>query len=198
MHVLPLALLVTIRLYDSFGVPPGELQAATLAAEASLRSASVQPVWLVCPTQEHIETDNTAGCGNLPEAGELLVRIVRAPSATPSAETLGFASVDTERRHGTLATVYGDRVAVLAARGDVDRATLLGRAIAHEVGHLLLGTAAHARRGLMRPTWTVNEMHRGMPADWLFSRSEAGALVSASMASAAREPELRPSARAGQ
>ena len=34
---------------------------------------------------------------------------------------------------------------------------VLGRALAHEIGHFLLGTATHAERGLMRPAFTANE-----------------------------------------
>ena len=34
---------------------------------------------------------------------------------------------------------------------------VLGRALAHEIGHFLLGTATHAQRGLMRPAFTANE-----------------------------------------
>jgi hypothetical protein len=37
----------------------------------------------------------------------------------------------------------------------------LGRAIAHEIGHYLLRSTTHDRRGLMRPVFTVDEMMDG-------------------------------------
>jgi hypothetical protein len=34
---------------------------------------------------------------------------------------------------------------------------LLGRVVAHELGHVLLETTAHSKRGLMRPVFSVND-----------------------------------------
>ena len=68
--------------------------------------------------------------------------------------TLGDSLVDTRLRGGALATIYVNRVATLAGRCDVDVQTLLARAVAHEIGHLLLGTSAHASSGLMRAAWS--------------------------------------------
>jgi hypothetical protein len=178
MHLLPLALLVTVRLYDSFGLTPGELRSATLTADAALHSGSVRAAWVVCPTAP-AQDDNTMGCTGVPNAGELLVRIVKAPAQTSSAETLGFASVDLEVHHGTLATIFADRAARLAADAQVEPSTVLGYAIAHELGHLLLGTATHARSGLMRSSWTTDEIRRHYRVDWVFSPADRSALISA-------------------
>jgi hypothetical protein len=52
-------------------------------------------------------------------------------------------------------------------------ATLLGRAIAHEIGHLLLGSAEHPRLGLMRALWSHDELRGRKPAHWGFSAREA-------------------------
>jgi hypothetical protein len=49
---------------------------------------------------------------------------------------------------------------------------LLGRAIAHEIGHLLLGTASHACAGLMRARWLTGELQRDWPLDWVLSVPE--------------------------
>ena len=35
---------------------------------------------------------------------------------------------------------------------------LLGRVMAHEIGHILLGTHAHSRTGIMRAVWTDHEL----------------------------------------
>jgi hypothetical protein len=80
--------------------------------------------------------------------------------------------IDVERRAGTLATVYADRVTKLAELSGADPGQLLGRAIAHEIGHLLLGTTRHADRGLMRGVWTSVELHRDRAWDWSLSRED--------------------------
>jgi hypothetical protein len=64
-------------------------------------------------------------------------------------------------------------VSAAAARLGVDRATLLGRTLAHELGHLLLGTNAHAPRGLMRARWADAVVRNDVTHDWQFSRREA-------------------------
>ncbi len=62
-----------------------------------------------------------------------------APASTPG--SLGFSFVDIGRKAGTLATVFADRVQALAAIAGVDDGELLGRVIAHEIAHLLIGTS---------------------------------------------------------
>jgi hypothetical protein len=180
MPLLPLALLVTIRVYDSAGLPAADLRAAMRTAETALRSAAVGPAWVVCPPPPAVPPDNSTGCTGLPQESDLLVRIVRAPTTVASPDTLGFAAVDTAAGRGTLATVFADRVARFAARAGIEDATLVGYAIAHEIGHLLLGTDAHAPSGLMRAAWTTTEMTRRLPRDWRFSRDDVARLASAS------------------
>ncbi len=46
---------------------------------------------------------------------------------------------------------------------------LLGRAIAHEVGHLLLPGGRHSPSGLMRAPWVYEELMENRREDWVFS-----------------------------
>ena len=57
-----------------------------------------------------------------------------------------------------------------------DVAVLLGRVAAHELGHLMMHTTAHARRGLMRPNWTPYEVRRNRLADWEFTAEDVTAM----------------------
>ena len=191
MHVLPLAALVIIRLYDTYGIPPADTRAAMRTAGAVLATASVKPAWVVCP----VSLENADGCG-IADVNEMFVRIVRSPKPNAEDDRLGYASVDTAMRHGVLATVFADRVTSLAARARTDRATLLGYAIAHEVGHLLIGTIDHASAGVMRPHWSARDLQIIAAGQWRFSRAEAAAMVSAAASLAARAPALPPPARA--
>ena len=52
----------------------------------------------------------------------------------------------------------------------VSSGELLGRAMAHEIGHLILGTTQHDSRGLMRGRWTVIELQNNRPWDWSLPR----------------------------
>jgi hypothetical protein len=72
-----------------------------------------------------------------------------------------------------LATVDPELVLRIARGSAVDFATLLGRAIAHEIGHLLLGHSRHSRVGLMRAIWSQDEIRGIRPTNWQFSAAEA-------------------------
>jgi hypothetical protein len=58
---------------------------------------------------------------------------------------------------GTYASVFLSRVKDAAAEANVPRDIVLAYAIAHEVGHLLLGANAHTPQGLMKATWGLAE-----------------------------------------
>jgi len=167
MSLILTALLVAklplvVRTYDSAGVEARVLEHARQSAGVTLAAAGLDPIWRPC---------HASGCVGTPKPHEVIVRIVRATVASERG-SLGFAAVDVADHAGTLATVYVDRVEALAAQAGVDPGELLGRAIAHEIGHLLLGTAAHARSGLMRATWKTGELQRDLPLDWIFSESQ--------------------------
>jgi hypothetical protein len=111
-------------------------------------------------------------------AGELSLRIVRSvvPSNYAGQLPLGDALIDPQSGAGTLATVYIDRVEWMARQTGTDSRALLGRAIAHELGHLLMPTSGHSTRGLMRAIWSGAELRRGRARDWAFEPREVAAI----------------------
>jgi hypothetical protein len=82
---------------------------------------------------------------------------------------LGFAAVGDESRAGILATVYYESVETVARSSGLTISRLLGRAIAHEVGHLLLPGGGHSPSGLMRAPWAHQELMENRQEDWVFS-----------------------------
>ena len=154
---------LTVRVYDNADVPKAALRAAFETAADALRPADVEVTWLSC-------TVSSGGrCTEPLRRGDVMVRLVRAGKASPSDdESLGTALVDPATGTGVLATVYVDRVERLVRGSEGDLGTVLGRAMAHEIGHLLMGRASHAVRGLMRPRWTRAEVTRNVKADWGF------------------------------
>jgi hypothetical protein len=169
---------VLIRTYNNYGLTASAMVAARVRAGGILQNAGLQAVWRDCST----------GCADPLGPGELLVRIVAAPEGVV-AQSLGSALVNLQDRSGALATVYADRVSLVAARTGVDAATLLGRAIAHEIGHLLLGSAQHSAAGLMRAFWSDRELHRDLAADWTWSPEDLSRLTRGFVARA--EPSRR-------
>jgi hypothetical protein len=162
---------LAVRVYDNANAPKGALRAALDMAAQTLRPADVDVTWISCSA-------SSGGRCTVPLGrGELMVRLVRSAKGAPDDdESLGTALVDPATGTGVLATVYVDRVERLAHESDGDFGTLLGRAMAHEIGHLLIGRSAHARHGLMRPRWTRAEVTRNAPADWGFDAADVRAI----------------------
>jgi hypothetical protein len=158
-----MTLLLVVRMYDVVGIPADTATSARATAARILSSAGINTLWTQCP------------CDAAVTSAELLVRIVAAPPSSENA-SLGFSYVDVEQRRGTLATVFADRVHALAQASGVADADLLGRAIAHEIAHLLLGTRDHADVGLMRGEWTSIELARNRPIDWQLTRADSARL----------------------
>jgi hypothetical protein len=159
---------VSVRVYKSPEVTSDVLRAALNVAEATFAAASVSVAWKVCGPGE---------CQTPPSTEERLVRLVRSPKAgNHDTRCLGDALIDSQRRTGVLATVYVDRVLALVHRLDIDHATLLGRTIAHELGHLLLATNAHGASGLMRELWSPEELVESRASDWVLRPIEVAAI----------------------
>ena len=148
-----------------------DIRTARRTASAILGRAGIHVEWFECALPGEVIAD---ACNQPPQWNELLVRVVSAGAVhgPRDVDTLGFAIVDPDLGVGSLATVYADRVAVLAQGAGVDAAELLGRTMAHEVGHLLLGTNRHAARGLMRASWSSADLRRNRETQWLFGVKE--------------------------
>jgi hypothetical protein len=174
----PTATLVplTVRVYNSAAVAPGDLGRALETADRAVSDTAVALDWRICGGRATGPGgDGSDGCEAALLPGELIIRIVSAPATpvTPGYLPLGDALIDTDARDGVLATIYADRVRRTAREAQIDEPTLLGRAVAHELGHLLMASTAHGARGLMRAAWLQRELRRNQPDDWVFAPSEA-------------------------
>ena len=162
-----------VRVYNTAAIPGREVKAAQRVAESIFRRARIGLRWRECrtPSGPSAAADDT--CTNLLEPGEVMVRLTALGAAEPSKAVFGYALVDGHAQLGTLATVFADRVSATAARLHVERATLIGRTLAHELGHLLLGSNSHSARGVMRAWWSDANLRRWKGSDWHFSDGEA-------------------------
>jgi len=84
---------------------------------------------------------------------------------------LGFSRVTPDG--GSYANVQMDLVEEVAwQRQRVSAGQVLGHAVAHEIGHMLMGSNSHSPRGLMRAAWKDNELLDMAARHLLFSRQE--------------------------
>jgi hypothetical protein len=166
---------VVLRAYDYANISIELLAAARVEAEQIFQRAHITMRWIDCAVPGR--KDGAPCVEPLAPGRDLMLRLVDRPPANAAEAArvvaLGESMVDREERGGVLMTVDLFRVRTVGERASVGIAVLLGRAIAHEVGHLLLGSADHPRLGLMRARWSNDELRGLKPASWGFSAREA-------------------------
>lgn len=182
---------ITIRVYDTVERPAAERGAAIAAAATIFTNADLSIAWLDCG-----RGGADYPCAHTRQPRDMVVRIVarataadtgalNAITANDDADTereaaaeptlhLGSAAVTGTARTGVVATIYADHVRRVARRTGVEFGLLLGRAMAHEIGHLLPGSDGHTSSGLMRAVWTDGELRENRAADWVFSAGPKG------------------------
>ena len=84
----------------------------------------------------------------------------RVTAVRPAHNSMGVTPSADDGTRGTAAYVFADRVAAFATDGRLDQAMILGCALAHELGHLLLPVNAHTRDGIMRANWDAKSIAR--------------------------------------
>jgi hypothetical protein len=173
---------VVVRVYET---GTGDLALRTAAIHTA--SSIVELAGIIVEWYDCTENGRRPVCQDARRSGNFIARIMPtltpgAPLRKPSVEALGtqgdaepplgFAVVDPDTQAGKMATVFHDQVDAVARRTGVARSELLGRALAHEVGHLLLGVLGHSRSGIMRAVWTDDELTRDRPEDWVFASAD--------------------------
>lgn len=136
-----------VALYDA------EHHAAALFAEAGVRIT-----WL-----DYSHKQRRARCQPENSSADFFLRIVFAFGTMPQgsgADALGRSTIPpagyTYVPCGTAAVFY-DRVMAFASVWDPNSGEILGDALAHELGHLLLGPL-HSPQGIMKAFWTFDDL----------------------------------------
>ena len=164
---------ITVRVYQTASLPSTLEQRSLTEAETVLRAARVDVRWRSCTGLSR----RPATCDAPPEPSELSLRVLReGPTHQYTSFPLGDAIVVRRPGDGTLASVDFNHVARVAEAAQTDVAVLLGRVAAHELGHLLMHSSAHAPHGLMRANWTLREVQQNRAADWAFTAWDVAAL----------------------
>ncbi len=188
-----LAVTIVIRSYNNAGVPAVDLAAARGHAEAVLQDAGLNIVWADCWAGRGPSAESDPRCQE-PVGGDIVLRLQKSRETDRSKfVSMGFSLVKTAGTTPFLSTVYVDRTESVARVASTDARRVLGLAIAHEIGHVLLNSNTHSVTGLMRADWSRNELRRTDGSAWRFLDTEA-AIVRA----AARERQSALAERTAQ
>ena len=160
MHILVL---------DYADVPPRVLAEAEQETSRIFGPARLQFRWTDCGTRQSPHLPSP--CEGTGVAGEIRLRILPRPLNHNFANSVfGFATAP------TYASVYYEsarRLIQTVTDSNSNISVILGCLIAHEIGHLLLGTDQHTASGIMQASWDIHQIQRALRGTLGFSSQQA-------------------------
>jgi len=164
-----------VKLFNYAKVSQRTLSEAKETATAIFRREGIHIEWLDCPISPE-EVDQYPACTavsspltpNMKLIDEVMTKgFPRRPGE------LGFALLDGQTGYGTDSWIFFQKVRDSAEATSSGLRLVLGNAMAHELGHLLLGTGQHTRTGIMRPDWDRESLRRAERGELGFTREQA-------------------------
>jgi hypothetical protein len=89
------------------------------------------------------------------------------------------------------AVILYDRVYDLAAYKRIEVAPILGVAMAHEIGHLLLQSGEHSSEGIMRRNWSSTDFQSAAQSGLHFTAEQSRRMRDEVLSWSAQPPEAR-------
>jgi hypothetical protein len=161
---------VTLRVAGEGVVDARSLTLARRELAKTLGQAGLGALWLTC-TPGVADWRSADPCERDREPAEFWVRIVRHNPSAVRPDVLAFAEIDDDLGMRS-AGVYYPAIVETAARHGIPAGIVMGAALAHEVGHLVLGAKAHSHHGLMSPDWRREQFERLSTTSLSFSEKD--------------------------
>jgi len=188
---------ITVRVYNYAGVSRGTLARAEEEASTIFREAGIETRWQDCPTS-HAEEEAFPTCAQLLGPAGVDVRILPRSMAArlrSPRERLGLA-LPSQGGFASSAWVFFHRVEELAKSRIASPSQVLACALAHEIGHLLLGPNQHSSVGIMRAHLGRDELKRASQGQLLFTLPQCQLMRAEVMVRVQAGPTPNDSARA--
>ena len=139
-------------------------------ASRVLRDVGVEVIWDNC-LQGTLRGASIDHCAEVSFPFHFDLRIIRS-SRNLKASTVGISFFADDGK-GCCADVFYQPIEQLQNETDVSPSVVLGYAMAHELGHLLLGINSHTPNGLMRAHWTREDLDNASRANLWFSYEQS-------------------------
>jgi len=157
---------ITVRVLNPAHVPARTAAQAERAAASIFRRAGVELDWVDC--------DVPLACRGELGALEFWLHLREPAPAVLHGDALGYAVLThVPRNEGGYAAVSWQAVRTLADSMELDPAPILGVSIAHELGHVLLGSHSHSRDGVMAAHLRTPQLRMAVRGELLFDDAQA-------------------------
>ncbi len=159
--------LIDVNVYNDAKVSSVTMRRAEERAGRVLQLAGVHVLWNDGQPSRNPSLSEPQGN----PAAEFSLRIVpHSRNLADSVFGVSFLGTDNSGRYGDIFYAAAER---LSETAHINLGDVLGHVIAHELGHLLLGTNAHSPQGIMRPHWSSEELHSLAMGRLLFTPEQA-------------------------
>jgi hypothetical protein len=158
-------LAITIHVYNYTAVSEKTVKRAKEEAERIFRSAGLTALWVDHPVEEG-DQGRPGGPTATWDGTHFVLRLL-----TQSREGLAKYAMG-EALSFRIANVFMNKVTEQLTVGELSAGQVLGHAIAHEIGHHLLGDNSHAPRGIMVRKWSKQHFRNMSKGDLLFTQQE--------------------------
>jgi len=146
---------VTLLVFVETGVDQKAISMAEKATKSIFDHSGIELVWQLCEAGRTVTDDP---CSQQKGFTQFRMSIVGARPGNTTEDMLGYTHLFDDG--GGVSGVYLPAAAELAARYQARLGDVLGAAIAHEIGHLLLGANAHSNDGVMFAHWGAKQFER--------------------------------------
>ena len=137
---------ISVTSYNCAGVDPRTLARAKAKVTRIYRDENITVTWM--------------DPGAAKPTGSFAIQLVIRRTAVKVAGPAMGTAIGGTHETGGLAFIDYDRALQSSHKNEQDVATLVGYAIAHEMGHLLLPYPAHSSSGIMRPAWNGDDLRQ--------------------------------------
>jgi hypothetical protein len=153
-------------------VPAQILNEAQRRASLIFRKAGVEVEWADCPLNNE-DPSLYPGCPEVWGATKFFLRIL--PATKTQSHVSGEAFVAAR-----IANIFWSRVEEQAQKLNISAPRFLAHTVAHELGHLLLGSNSHSPTGIMSARWDAPTVTR-ISQEGLYFNSQQSELIRSEM-----------------
>ena len=160
---------VRVVLHDSSAAPGELLAEASGFAIGAFRTAGIE-VAMATGDQARVCTTNASAHFCI----QVLLRPRHPEFAPGKRRPMGVALAADRNR--AVVSVYLDAVTDVARRYGLPLGKVLGIAIAHEIGHVMLPPPSHSPAGIMQASWEGDDLRHAPAATWRSPTRKVGAM----------------------